>query len=192
MAYSRDNTELASTRATQNASRRRTWPGRGVGKRCNLNELAPYLCVVSPSRFAGRLMIWMASNGHFFTQIPHPMHSSSEMNAIFVAGVTSTQSLPILLTGQYVLHSCLHFLGLHRSSLTTAIRWGVSSAPLPLPEFLVSIFFFGGMVVYYTDQLLQRPVLCSLLELCSNRLEVSLQGHLPLNMHNAAAQAERA
>lgn len=28
------------------------------------------------------------------TQIPHPMHNSSEMNAIFEAGVTSMHSFP--------------------------------------------------------------------------------------------------
>ena len=32
---------------------------------CSLKELTPYLCVVSFSRFFGRLMIWMASKGHF-------------------------------------------------------------------------------------------------------------------------------
>ena len=95
----------------------------------------------------------MASNGHFFTQIPHPMHNSSEMNAILVAGVTSTHSFPILFTGQYVLHSCLHFLGLHRSSLTTAIRLGPSS--FPLFGFFVSFFFFGG-ILDFTDKLLER------------------------------------
>ncbi len=31
---------------------------------------------------AGRLMIFIASKGHFLTQIPHPMHNSSLMHAI--------------------------------------------------------------------------------------------------------------
>ena len=32
---------------------------------CSLKEFGPYLCMVSRSRFFGRLMIMMASNGHF-------------------------------------------------------------------------------------------------------------------------------
>ncbi len=39
-------------------------------------------------------MIDIASNGHFFTQMPQPMHSSSEIHAIFDVGATSIQSLP--------------------------------------------------------------------------------------------------
>ena len=39
---------------------------------CSLKEFAPYLCVVSFSRFLGRLMIMMASNGHFCSR-----HSAS-------------------------------------------------------------------------------------------------------------------
>ena len=42
-----------------------TSPGRGVGSRWSLNELAPYLSVVSFSRLLGRLMMVIASNGHF-------------------------------------------------------------------------------------------------------------------------------
>ena len=42
----------------------------------------------------------MASKGHFFVQMPQPMHSRSEMKAIFESGVTSIQSLPVLTTGQ--------------------------------------------------------------------------------------------
>ncbi|ORX54897.1 hypothetical protein BCR36DRAFT_282319 [Piromyces finnis] len=37
----------------------------------------------------------MASNGHFFGQIPQPIHNSSEINAILSRGVTSIQSLPL-------------------------------------------------------------------------------------------------
>ena len=41
-------------------------------------------------RLDGRLMMLMASKGHFFTQMPQPMHSTSEMNAIcIVKGVKS-------------------------------------------------------------------------------------------------------
>ena len=87
---------------------------------CSLKELGPYRCVVSFSRFFGRLMIIIASNGHFcahpipsspyipafkallgcacqqrtFTQIPQPMHSSSEIQAVFEVGATSMHSLP--------------------------------------------------------------------------------------------------
>ncbi|RKP24128.1 hypothetical protein SYNPS1DRAFT_7454, partial [Syncephalis pseudoplumigaleata] len=72
----------------------------------------------------------IASNGHFFGQIPHPIHRVSEMKAIFESGVTSIQSLPtartphlpMRTTGQLFLHSCRHFLGLHLSELTRAIR----------------------------------------------------------------------
>ncbi|KAI8322379.1 hypothetical protein GQ54DRAFT_317155 [Martensiomyces pterosporus] len=64
----------------------------------------------------------MAPNGHFFTHIPQPMHRSSEIPAILEVGHASMHNLPILLTGQTRLHSCLHFLGLHLSLLTMAIR----------------------------------------------------------------------
>ncbi|PWN53934.1 hypothetical protein IE53DRAFT_309315 [Violaceomyces palustris] len=64
----------------------------------------------------------MASNGHFFGQIPQPMQRASEMKAILLVEVTSIQSLPILTTGQDFLHSCRHFFGLHLSELTMAIR----------------------------------------------------------------------
>lgn len=47
----------------------RTSPGRGIGRRCNLNEFALYRWVVSFSRLLGRLMIEIASKGHFFRNI---------------------------------------------------------------------------------------------------------------------------
>lgn len=56
------------------------------------------------------------------TQIPQPMHSSSDSEAILDSGLTSMHSLPIRTTGQDFLHSCLHRFGLHLSSLTMAIR----------------------------------------------------------------------
>lgn len=71
-----------------------TCPGLGVGKRCNLNELGPNLCVVSFSKLVGKLMIVMAPKGHFRTHIPHPMHNVSEMNEMGSSGVTSIHSLP--------------------------------------------------------------------------------------------------
>lgn len=61
------------------------------------------------SRFVGRLIILMAPNGHFFGQIPHPMHKLSDMKAIFDSGVTSMHRRPLRTTGQDFLHSCLHF-----------------------------------------------------------------------------------
>jgi hypothetical protein len=71
--------------------------------------------VVSFSKFFGRLMIMMASKGHFcgrvvsrrdsggevvhrtstFTQIPQPMQSSSEIHEILEVGATSMHSLPV-------------------------------------------------------------------------------------------------
>ncbi len=90
-----------------------TCPGLGVGRRCNLKELAVYRCVTSFARFVGRLMIAIASNGHleiesahrtpcearnvsthFLTQIPQPIHRNSDMNAILSVGFTSIHSLP--------------------------------------------------------------------------------------------------
>ena len=43
---------------------------------------------------------------YFFTQIPQPIHRSSEMNAFLSVGLTSIQSFPILTTGHDFLHSC--------------------------------------------------------------------------------------
>ncbi|EMD91473.1 hypothetical protein COCC4DRAFT_88072, partial [Bipolaris maydis ATCC 48331] len=51
----------------------------------------------------------MASKGHFLGQIPHPMHSRSEMKAILEDESTSMHSLPVRTTGQDFLHSCRHF-----------------------------------------------------------------------------------
>lgn len=41
------------------------WPGLGVGNLCSLNEFGPKRCVVSFSKLLGKLIIDMASNGHF-------------------------------------------------------------------------------------------------------------------------------
>lgn len=64
------------------------------------------------------------------------------MKANLLLGPTSIQSFPILTAGQLFLHSCLHFLGLHFSGLTMAIRvmWSPSSPPFLPP------FFLGGMI----------------------------------------------
>jgi len=78
-------------------------------------------------------MILIASKGHLLTHIPQPMHSVSEMKQMTDVGNTSMQTLPVLLTGQVFLHSCLHFLGLHLSGLMMAIL--SLSSPLPLSIF---------------------------------------------------------
>jgi len=49
------------------------------------------------SKLVGKFIMWIASNGHFFGQIPQPIHNSSEINAILSWGVTSIQSLPFQL-----------------------------------------------------------------------------------------------
>ena len=43
-------------------------------------------------------MILIAPKGHFFTQIPQPIHSLSDMNAILEDSVTSIHSFPDLTT----------------------------------------------------------------------------------------------
>jgi len=66
-------------------------------------------------------MILIASKGQRLTHIPQPMQSVSEMKQMVDVGFTSTQILPVLLRGQFLAHSCLHFLGLHLSGLMIAI-----------------------------------------------------------------------
>ena len=92
----------------------------------------------------------MASNGHFLTQIPQPIHNSSEIEAILSLGVTSMQSLPIRTTGQDFLHSCRHLLGLHRSLFTMAIlvRFSVSSASFR--------FNFGGILNEFQRKICEK------------------------------------
>lgn len=85
-------------------------------------------------------MILMASKGHFLTQMPQPMHNSSEMLAILELGVTSIHNLPIRTTGQDFLHSCRHRLGLHRSLFTMAIRVKVS------PSSASFLLLLGGIL----------------------------------------------
>lgn len=46
-----------------------------------------------------------AGETYFFTQIPHPIHNSSDKKAFRSVGLTSIQSLPILTTGHDRLHS---------------------------------------------------------------------------------------
>ena len=153
----------------------RTSPGRGVGRRWSLNELVPYLCVVSFSRLLGRLMMVIASNGHFwgsgtrqsitqgcmvcsaatyFYTYPTPNTQSlwdsgnlicwCNLNTQFPCvriknpgkwyrSIWSTStSLPILTTGHDFLHSCRHFLGLHLSLFTMAIRVSFSCSAISI------------------------------------------------------------
>ncbi|KAE8168777.1 hypothetical protein B0I72DRAFT_88194, partial [Yarrowia lipolytica] len=84
--------------------------------------------------------ICSAPKGHFLGQIPHPIHSVSEMKAILESGVTSIHSLPVRTTGHDFLHSCRHFLGLHLSTLTIAIRVFLSPS-------LTSFLFLGGIMM---------------------------------------------
>ena len=64
----------------------------------------------------GKLIISMALYGHFFTQIPHPIHNSSEITLIFEVLFTCTHNVPISTRGQYRLHSRAHLDGLHYTS----------------------------------------------------------------------------
>lgn len=77
-------------------------PGLGVGSLWILNWLFPYQWVISLSNPDGRLMIWIALNGHFLMHCPHPIQRISEMKAIFEVFETSMHSLPPFTTGQYL------------------------------------------------------------------------------------------
>lgn len=50
-------------------------------------------------------MMLIAPKGHFFGQMPQPMHRRSEIKAILDSGATSMQSFPVLTTGHDFLHS---------------------------------------------------------------------------------------
>lgn len=80
-----------------------------MGNLCNLKLLAEYRWVTMVSKLVGKLMMLMASKGHFLGQIPQPIQRRSEMKAILESGATSIQSLPVRTTGQDFLHSCRHF-----------------------------------------------------------------------------------
>lgn len=82
-------------------------------------------------------------------QVHLPIQSGSEIKASLLLGVTSIQSLPSFTTGQDFLHSWLHFLGLHFSGVTIAIRVKASSSlSLDLPA-----FFLGGIVQVFVSLL---------------------------------------
>lgn len=90
------------------------------------------------------------SETHFFTQIPQPMHSSSEMNAFLSVGLTSMHSLPILTTGHDRLHSCLHFFGLHWNSQYSL--WS-DSAPTLSSETMATRVSLSAMAAIYAIRL---------------------------------------
>jgi hypothetical protein len=77
------------------------------------------------SRLVGKLIMLMASNGHFFGQIPQPMQRPSEMKAIRESGATSIQSLPDRTTGQDFLHSCRHFCARVSLAANLVVHGGV-------------------------------------------------------------------
>jgi hypothetical protein len=84
-----------------------------------------------------RKLIWESSIHIYYL----PIHNGSEMNAILLFGPTSIQSFPSFTTGQDFLHSWTHFLGLHRSVLTMAIRV-MDSLP---SSFFLLLLFLGGI-----------------------------------------------
>lgn len=90
-----------------------------MGSLCSLKLLAEYRWVTWVSRLVGKLMMLMASKGHFLGQIPQPIHRRSEMKAILEDESTSMQSLPVRTTGHDFLHSCLHFCDLSAHGLGT-------------------------------------------------------------------------
>lgn len=72
-----------------------------------------------------------------FTQMPQPMHNSSESDAFLDPGTTSIQSFPIRTTGQDFLHSWRQRFGLHLSSLTMAMRISLSVSSFSLRLYIV-------------------------------------------------------
>ncbi|KAI8437553.1 hypothetical protein MSG28_011851 [Choristoneura fumiferana] len=107
------------------------------------------------------------------TEIPQPMHSSSEMVAILSLGVTSMQSLPILTTGQLFLHSCLHRFGLQRSAFTIAIRELASKSNIMLEVCIDSLQSAINAIHGGADEL----------ELCSSLAEGGLTPSVGLVKH---------
>lgn len=109
-------------------TRPKTWPGRGIGSLCSLKLFAEYRWVTWVSRLVGKLMMLMASKGHFLGQIPHPMQRRSEMKAILDELSTSMHSLPVRTTGHDFLHSWRHFwdvLALGRRDQGVALALGL-------------------------------------------------------------------
>ncbi|KAI9307513.1 hypothetical protein BJ944DRAFT_157898 [Cunninghamella echinulata] len=71
----------------------------------------------------------MAPKGHFFAQIPQPIHNSSEINDILLGWFMNNIKIYFMMrlfNQLSIYHSCLHFFGLHLSELTIAIRVSLS------------------------------------------------------------------
>ncbi len=66
------------------------------------------------------MTIVIAENGHFFTQIPQPVHKTSFMTDMF-SEFSTTHSLPDLFTGQNLTHSVPHFFEWQLSTSSAAI-----------------------------------------------------------------------
>jgi hypothetical protein len=62
----------------------------------------------------------MALKGHFLTQMPQPLQSVSDMTALFPSTLMASTRLRTM--GQKLTQSWLHFLTLHLSWSSTAIR----------------------------------------------------------------------
>lgn len=77
--------------------------------------------------------LWKEQNWQFSGAI---MNFTGKFGQINITDKRKTQRIiapvPVLLTGQLFLHSWRHFLGLHRSELTMAIRVNRSAMALPL------------------------------------------------------------
>ena len=93
------------------------------------------------------------------TQIPQPIQSSSEMNAIFESVATSIHNLPIRTTGQDFLHSWRHFFGLHLSVLTIAILVRASCS------FWSLLFIFFRLLILVAFSLYSFLFCCCLISL---------------------------
>ena len=69
--------------------------------------------------------MFIALKGHFFMQIPHPVHKLSIISTDFPSGLNCIVLSPVLTFGQYLIHGFspngLHLSGLQRSLLRTAI-----------------------------------------------------------------------
>ena len=69
------------------------YPGRGVGNLKSLKLLGPNLWISSFDIFFDKLRIFIASNGHLFTHIPHPIHLVSFIKQTLELGNTLMHKL---------------------------------------------------------------------------------------------------
>src|SRR5688500_5513647 len=107
-------------------------PSLGTGSLNRRKPFLPYWCTSSPSRASGSPMMRMASKGHLLTQMPQPMHSSSEMTGLpFSGSILMVSTTPDRTGGQKRMHSCWHFFGWHRSASSVAMRM-LCLWPLPV------------------------------------------------------------